>query len=59
MQIEFKGNKYFVTNEMTIAQMLKNGGVEITEPPIKVVVPADSEEQEMPQVKKISRRIKR
>lgn len=29
MLIEDKGNQYLVTNKMTIAQMLKNGGIEI------------------------------
>lgn len=31
MLIEDKGNQYLVTNKLTIAQMLKNGGIEIFE----------------------------
>jgi len=58
MQIEFKGSKYFVTNEMTITQMLKNGGVEITTPTLKAVIPADSKEHGAP-TRRVSRRIKK
>lgn len=56
MRIEYKNNIYNVTNELTISQMLKNGGIKIEEKTENILI--DNIDSEKP-VRKVGRRLRK